>query len=50
MSNTLKKGNSVGTNIYLRYNNYIKPFINEMLDKGARKIDIKNFGESYVHI
>ena len=50
VSNTLKKGNSKGTNIYLSYNNYIKPFINEMLDKDARKIDIKNFGEAYVHI
>jgi len=47
VSHELATGMGAGINFQLRYDNYIKPYIKELQDKGAKVYDIKDFGEVF---
>ena len=44
ISNGLSKGVGLGTNITLRYQNYILPYSSFLDELGAERVELKNFG------
>ena len=48
VSKSLKYSIGGGTNIQLRYENYIKPYTNILIENGAIKHVIPNFGTAFV--
>lgn len=48
VSHELATGVGVATNYQIRYQNYIRPYIKELKDKGAKIYDIKEFGQAII--
>ena len=48
VSNQLDVMVGAGTNVELRYKNYIKPYINRLIKNGAIKYIVPNYGTAYV--